>query len=476
MNNLTKSLLAIGVLAAALTAAASEPTDRIRDYQYDAGGNILRIGSDVFTYDRVDRVLTGTVSGRARAYTYDAFGNRRKCTDVASNSDCQYGATITASTNRIDGATYDDQGDLTQYAGQTYDYDEAGMLKRGPGGVEYIYTADDERIAVVTGTTWTWSMRDASGKVLREMTSSAGPGDVHVFQWSRDHVFRSGTLLSPIDPASGTRHYHTDHLGTPRVVSDTTGAVVGVHDYFAFGLEVGDSASETNPARLKFTGHERDASGLDYMHARYSDAKWGRFLAFDRVWSSADLPSPQSWNRYAYARNNPVNRFDPDGLSSLVYNGNQGYIALYSGEGILIGAWPAANNVDSGSKGVWPDGTFTMFDKDKPYTHGGTKDTRDGEYGTRGIFRADNFTDTDGDTRSSMGVHAGRENDADGRGRTGPAHATLGCIRTTEEAMEIIAETAAVDPIETIDVTRHPVPPQTDLVPFGPFIVPPEKN
>jgi hypothetical protein len=169
-----------------------------------------------------------------------------------------------------------------------------------------------------------------------------------------------------------------------------------------------------------------------------------------------------------------VNRVDPDGRSSWVYNRFHGYIALYSGEGTLIGAWRAANNVDSDSKGVWPDGSYTIQDSTAPHTHGGDKDTLDGEYGTHGIIRADTFTDTDGDTRTGMGVHAGRENDADGLGRTGPEHATFGCIRTTEEGMETAAETAPVDPIETIDVTSNPDPPSTDLIPFGPFFVPPE--
>jgi hypothetical protein len=39
----------------------------------------------------------------------------------------------------------------------------------------------------------------------------------------------------------------------------------------------------------------------------------GRFLSVDPTWESADLKKPQSWNRYAYVLNNPVNLTDPDG-------------------------------------------------------------------------------------------------------------------------------------------------------------------
>ena len=37
------------------------------------------------------------------------------------------------------------------------------------------------------------------------------------------------------------------------------------------------------------------------------------FVSVDPTWESADLKTPQSWNRYAYVRNNPINRIDPDG-------------------------------------------------------------------------------------------------------------------------------------------------------------------
>jgi RHS repeat-associated protein len=71
----------------------------------------------------------------------------------------------------------------------------------------------------------------------------------------------------------------------------------------------------------KFTGHERDFSGgtdtentnyLDYMHARYYAPTTGRFLSPDPA--DAIQRFPQSWNRYAYARNNPLKYIDPTGL------------------------------------------------------------------------------------------------------------------------------------------------------------------
>jgi hypothetical protein len=37
------------------------------------------------------------------------------------------------------------------------------------------------------------------------------------------------------------------------------------------------------------------------------------FLSVDPTWESADLTKPQSWNRYSYVLNNPINLTDPDG-------------------------------------------------------------------------------------------------------------------------------------------------------------------
>ena len=67
---------------------------------------------------------------------------------------------------------------------------------------------------------------------------------------------------------------------------------------------------------MQFAGHERDYTAsidssihdyLDYMHARFYNPPLGRFLSVDPTLASADPKVPQTWNRYAYVRNNPIN-------------------------------------------------------------------------------------------------------------------------------------------------------------------------
>jgi len=103
--------------------------------------------------------------------------------------------------------------------GHTIVYDAVDMPHRDTfgGTTEYIYTADDERIAVVTSTgQWEWSVRGPSGKVIREFGSTGSTN----FQWRKDYIWRDQLLLATRQREPNgtvtTYHYHVDHLGTPR--------------------------------------------------------------------------------------------------------------------------------------------------------------------------------------------------------------------------------------------------------------------
>lgn len=73
-----------------------------------------------------------------------------------------------------------------------------------------------------------------------------------------------------------------------------------------------ESAEKSN--YLLLTGYERDnESGLDFAEARYYNSSHGRFTGVDPLLESAQPTSPQTWNRYVYCLNNPLNLVDPDG-------------------------------------------------------------------------------------------------------------------------------------------------------------------
>jgi RHS repeat-associated protein len=302
-------------------------------YAYDGSGNVKAIGADYYVYDQVGRLVRGsadkerTGADSYQAYTYDAFGNR--LTTITTGTACVNGCGVNVqvnnngvTNNRVTdhGASYDAAGNLKQFDTSYYTYDGAGMLvtrSSSPTSADeqYIYTADDERLAVYTGGgNWRVTIRDLDAKVLREVTAFQSGGTT-TWTWQRDHIFRDGPLLATILP-EGVQHYHLDHLGTPRLVTDGTGRKLGVHAYYPFGDELNLGLGEQlSPERLKFTGHERDVSNgasLDDMHARYYSPGGGRFLSVDPV--LGNLLRPGSWNRYAYVLNNPMNYTDPTGM------------------------------------------------------------------------------------------------------------------------------------------------------------------
>ena len=130
----------------------------------------------------------------------------------------------------------------------------------------------------------------------------------------------------------------SDHLGSPRIVTDQTGKVISRHDYLAFGDEVTDTVGNVggrssaqgygaeDDIRKQYTGYEKDEeSGLDFAQARYYNGKHGRFTSVDPLTASANVKDPQTFNRYSYAMNSPYKFTDPLGLisSSTSACGNQ---------------------------------------------------------------------------------------------------------------------------------------------------------
>ena len=86
--------------------------------------------------------------------------------------------------------------------------------------------------------------------------------------------------------------------------------------FYPWGEERG---TVTANDRVKFATYRRDSeSSLDYAGNRYYSSVTGRFMSPDPYMANSggagDVSDPQSWNRYAYTRGDPVNRFDPWGL------------------------------------------------------------------------------------------------------------------------------------------------------------------
>ncbi len=110
------------------------------------------------------------------------------------------------------------------------------------------------------------------------------------------------------------RYVHSDILGSTILETDHAGNSLVEYRYQPFGKQDGAQDKDT----IGYTGHLEDADlDLTYMQARYYDAEIGRFYSNDPMTYSLDHPI-MSFNRYAYANNNPYNYTDPNGEVPLV--------------------------------------------------------------------------------------------------------------------------------------------------------------
>ncbi|MGI9288520.1 MAG: RHS repeat domain-containing protein [Pseudomonadales bacterium] len=123
------------------------------------------------------------------------------------------------------------------------------------------------------------------------------------------------TLLNHSAMAQTITYYHNDLLGSPVMATDQSGTILWREDYEPYGKRLQNQTGAASHTQW-YTGKSHDEdTGLTYMGARYYDPRFGRFLAIDPVDFTQD--NLHSFNRYAYANNNPYTFTDPDGNSPI---------------------------------------------------------------------------------------------------------------------------------------------------------------
>lgn len=136
----------------------------------------------------------------------------------------------------------------------------------------------------------------------------------------------------------------TDNLGSFNTITDANGNKVFEQNFDAWGQKRDPvdwsypDNSQTKPPWLirGFTGHEHlDEFSLINMNGRVYDPLLGRMLSPDNFLQNAT--GTQGYNRYCYARNNPLKYTDPTGESESNTQGGWGELDL---DGIFLSWTP----------------------------------------------------------------------------------------------------------------------------------------
>lgn len=113
------------------------------------------------------------------------------------------------------------------------------------------------------------------------------------------------------------RFRHTDWLGSSRFESNINEQEYGDVAYAPFG----ENYAVNNTPYLGFTGQNQDTVGgtYDFLYREYNPTQ-GRWISPDPAGLRAtSFGDPQSFNRYAYVENGPLNSTDPVGLWCLPF-------------------------------------------------------------------------------------------------------------------------------------------------------------
>ncbi|AVH68152.1 polymorphic toxin-type HINT domain-containing protein [Nostoc sp. 'Peltigera membranacea cyanobiont' N6] len=353
-------------------------------YTLDAVGNRKKVeeysGRSVdYTYDSLyrlteEKITDATAGNRTLGYSYDLAGNRLSKTDSTEglttySYDANNRLKDTTQGSVVTNFTYDNNGSLKQRANgsQTINYDWIndgenrliGVTSSSATGIsqqQYIYDAFGSRVASISDGVRTnylaapiWDLP----QVLMEYDESG--------QITADYTHGIGLVRSRRDGREG--FYHTDGLGSTRLITDNVGLITDRYTYDAFGGLLDQTGTFGNS--FGFAGEQRDAAtGLDYLRARYYDSSLGRFISKDEF--PGYLNDPYSQHDYQYAHANPVRYTDPSGYFTL---GDAmaavtlaGQLATFSGIGFGAGyiAGAAANGASGeeilGMFGEWGAG------------------------------------------------------------------------------------------------------------------------
>ncbi|MEE4139516.1 RHS repeat-associated core domain-containing protein [Pseudomonas viridiflava] len=280
------------------------------------------------------------VSNYTQTYDYDAAGNLLTMRHVGEQSFTRT-MRVAPDSNRSlpEGEvhtgfadSFDANGNLLQLVrGQSLSWDVRNQLQQiitvqresGLSDQErYIYDGQGQRMrkihsAQASGRTLINEVRylpgleirtTADGEILHVITAQAGRNGVRVLHWEAGKP--DGIANDQV------RYCLNDHLGSSTLELDQQGGLISQESYYPFGGTawwVARSAVEAKYKTVRYSGKERDASGLYYYGFRYYAPWLQRWISPDPAGDVDGL------NLFSFVKNSPVGHIDPAGSVSTPY-------------------------------------------------------------------------------------------------------------------------------------------------------------
>lgn len=200
---------------------------------------------------------------------------------------------------------------ITLGSGTTLSWDVAGAsslnLSPSPGAV----TGTSITVFPTTSTTYVLTATNGAGSVTRSITITVDAAPVLL--WKKSMIYGFGRLLCEENAAAPTLTYsQSDQVGSPNILTDGSGTVVGRTKNLPFGERFGATGTQS---MRRFTNHEDQPGSPIYMQARMYLPAYGKFAQVDPAYDQTK-DDPETWNLYNYVTNNPVTKTDPDGRKS----------------------------------------------------------------------------------------------------------------------------------------------------------------
>jgi len=268
-----------------------------------------------YSYDSMGRLKTAKSADKdwEADYEYDGFGSLTT-KKHKSGRGRSFTAKHNSKTNRVqlNQIEYDANGNIINHFGTKLTFDIENRLievrNMGKGVEKYAYNPGNLRI---------WKKAPDGAEEFCLYGADNRP--IATYRLIEDG--KGNISLSLVD----NNIYFAKRLMRSRdeaVVLDSVGNVKAGNNrntnrrmrYTPFGEE--ETATVEN--RIKFGTYLRDEiSGLDYAKRRYYSSELGRFISPDPYIGSIRMDNPDSWNRYAYCENDPINNIDPNGTYCL---------------------------------------------------------------------------------------------------------------------------------------------------------------